>query len=103
MNSIMRLELPDAREDGIALLAAGERDDDPVLIVEGEYVLGVTSFWQGAFRDLADTSRQRSTGTRPARRETHLTVYGQDPKVVCLSRLAWTLWFSAIPTRPRGA
>ena len=66
MNSILRLELADAREDGIALLAAGERDDDPVLIVEGEYVLGVTSFWQGRVPGVSATpARQRSTGTRP--------------------------------------
>src|SRR5207342_2703852 len=33
MNSLLRLELADAREDGIALLAAGERDKDPILTV----------------------------------------------------------------------
>jgi hypothetical protein len=47
MNSILRLELGDAREHAVALLNAGERDGDPVLVVEGEYVLGVISFWQG--------------------------------------------------------
>ena len=93
MNSIMRLELPDAREDGIALRAAGERDDDPVLIVEGEYVLGVTSFWQGAFRESRRHLEAAVDRYSPTHRETHLTLYGQDPKVVCLSRLAWTLWF----------
>ena len=28
----------------------------------------------------------------PERRATHMALYSQDPKVVCLSRLAWTLW-----------
>ena len=97
MNSILRLALADAREDGLALLEAGRRDNDPVVVVEGEYVLGVTSFWEGRFqesrRHLGAAIDRYSSGSR----ETHLTVYSQDPKVVCLSRLAWTLWLLGYP------
>jgi class 3 adenylate cyclase len=97
INSVVRLELADAREDGVALLAAGERDEDPMLMVEGEYVLGVTSFWEGEFlesrRHLEDAITRDSFG----RRDAHIALYAQDPKVVCLSRLAWTLWFLGYP------
>ena len=101
LNSLLRLELDDAREDGIALLAAGERDEDPMLMVEGEYVLGVTSFWEGELlqsrRHLENAIERYSS----ERHETHTTLYSQDPKVVCLSRLAWTLWFLGL-SRPGG-
>jgi tetratricopeptide (TPR) repeat protein len=93
MNSILRLELGDAREHAVALLNAGERDGDPVLVVEGEYVLGVISFWQGEVPEARRHLQEAVDRYSSARRETHLTRYGQDPKVVCLSRLAWTLWF----------
>jgi DNA-binding SARP family transcriptional activator len=92
MNSVLRFELGDARDAGIALLAAGERDEDPVLIVEGEYVLGVTSFWEGRFQEARRHLAAAIARYSSARRETHMTLYSQDPKVVCLSRLAWTLW-----------
>jgi class 3 adenylate cyclase/tetratricopeptide (TPR) repeat protein len=97
MNSILRLEFADAREDAIALLATGERDDDPVLVVEGEYVLGVTSFWQGLFQESRRHLRAAIDRYSAARSNTHMTVYSQDPKIVCLSRLAWTLWFLGHP------
>jgi hypothetical protein len=97
MNSILQLDFADAWDCGIALLAAGERDDDPVLVVEGEYVLGVTAFWQGRFDESRRHLQAAIDAYAPAQRETHLTVYSQDPKVVCLSRLAWTLWFLGCP------
>jgi DNA-binding SARP family transcriptional activator len=103
MNSILRLELADAREDAIALLGAGERDGDSVLIVEGEYVLGVISFWEGDFRESRRHLEAAIDRYSSARRETHLTVYSQDPKVVCLSRLAWTLWFLGYPDQAAEA
>ncbi len=43
---------------------------------------------------------------RPEHRPAHLLRYGQDPKVVCLSRLGNTLWFLGRPeaaTRARDA
>jgi DNA-binding SARP family transcriptional activator len=91
LNSMLRLELADAREDGIALLAAGGRDADPVLIVEGEYLLGVISFWEGGFVEARQHLQAAIDQYVPERRATHMTLYSQDPKVVCLSRLAWTL------------
>jgi DNA-binding SARP family transcriptional activator len=97
MNFVLRFELAEARDAGMALLAAGERDEDPMLIVEGEYVLGVTSFWEGEFQEARRHLQAAIERYSFDRRETHVTVYAQDPKVVCLSRLAWTLWLLGYP------
>jgi hypothetical protein len=40
---------------------------------------------------------------RPDERAAHLRHYGQDPKVVCLGRLACTLWFLGRPDDARRA
>jgi tetratricopeptide (TPR) repeat protein len=103
MNAILRMELADARQQGIALLAAGERDRDPMLIVEADYVLGVTSFWEGELQESRQHFEKAIERYSPDRHETHIALYAQDPKVVCLSRLAWTLWFLGYPDQAAEA
>jgi tetratricopeptide (TPR) repeat protein len=66
---------------------------DPMARTEGLYLLGVSSFWRG---DLA-RARQYLEGAVDAydlsRRDEHLALYAQDPRAVCLVRLAWVdLW-----------
>ncbi len=66
---------------------------DPIARTEGRYLLGVSAFWRG---DLA-MARHYLEGAIEAydvsRRDEHLTLYAQDPKAVCLVRLAWVeLW-----------
>ena len=97
ISAVTRLELADAREHGIALLTAAERDQDSMLMVEAQYVLGVTSFWAGELRESRRHLEQAIARYSPERREAHITLYSQDPKVVCLSRLAWALWFLGYP------
>jgi tetratricopeptide (TPR) repeat protein len=79
------------------LRSAGERDQDPMLVVEAGYVLGVTSFWEGELREARRHLEDAIERYSSERRETHIALYSQDPKVVCLSRLAWTLWFLGSP------
>jgi DNA-binding SARP family transcriptional activator len=82
----------DARRAADRLRARGERDADDVQLVESHYLLGVCAFWQAeldAARHHFETAVARY---RPQERGTHLVRYGLDPKVVCLSRLANTLW-----------
>ena len=67
--------------------------DDPIARTEGRYLLGVSAFWRG---DLA-RARQYLEGAIEAydlsHRHEHLALYAQDPKAVCLVRLAWVdLW-----------
>jgi DNA-binding SARP family transcriptional activator len=66
---------------------------DPIAMTEGRYLLGVSAFWRG---DLA-SARQYLEGAMDAydlsHRHEHLALYAQDPKAVCLVRLAWVdLW-----------
>jgi DNA-binding SARP family transcriptional activator len=66
---------------------------EPIAKTEGQYLLGVSAFWRG---DLA-RARQYLEGALEAydlpHRHQHLALYAQDPKAVCLVRLAWVdLW-----------
>ncbi|HSV81996.1 MAG TPA: AAA family ATPase [Ramlibacter sp.] len=66
---------------------------DPITRTEGRYLLGVSAFWRG---DLA-RARHYLDGAIEAydvsHRDEHLALYAQDPKAVCLVRLAWVeLW-----------
>jgi DNA-binding SARP family transcriptional activator len=103
LNGVLRFELADARENGVALLAAGERAADPMLIVEADYVLGVTSFWEGRFRESRRHFEDAIERYSAERREAHIALYSQDPKVVCLSRLSWTLWLLGYPDQAAEA
>jgi tetratricopeptide (TPR) repeat protein len=81
----------DAAALGQALVDHEHRD--PVTRTEGYYLLGVSAFWRG---DLAGARRSLGDALEsydPSRRDEHLTLYAQDPRAVCLVRLAWTeLW-----------
>lgn len=77
---------------GRELVARAATDDDDVARVEGAYVSGVMAFWRG---DLEAAERELTAAIawyRPERHRDHVLLYAQDPRVVCLSRLAWTLW-----------
>jgi DNA-binding SARP family transcriptional activator len=78
-------------ELGQALL--DHESHDPIARTEGRYLLGVSAFWRG---DLA-TARHHLDAAIAAydvsHSDEHLALYAQDPKAVCLVRLAWVeLW-----------
>jgi DNA-binding SARP family transcriptional activator len=91
--ALARADFAAAREYGLALRARGEHDADDVLRVESEYVLGVTAFWAAELADARTHFERAVELYRDENRQQHLLRYGQDPKVVCLSRLAYTHWF----------
>ncbi len=64
---------------------------DPIAEVEGHYAFGVTRFWQGRFDEAEQHLRQAIEGYDPANSPEHRSLYGQDPKAVCLARLAHLL------------
>src|SRR5207247_184566 len=70
-----------------------EHESDDVLLVESAYVLGIAAFWQAEFEAARSHFEAAVERYRPEHRHAHLLQYGQDPKVVCLSRLGNTLWF----------
>lgn len=82
---------------GEELLESGQREADSLLIVEGHYVVGISSFWMGHLALSREHLEQALAHYDPQQRATHLGLYAQDPHVVCLSRLAWTLWYLGFP------
>ena len=80
-----------ASELGHALVAAGR--SDRTALVEGEYVLGVTTFWRGDFSGAEHHLARAIEEYQPADSPLHIARYAQDPKGVCLSRLALTRLF----------
>ena len=81
----------DCGELGRALL--DHESHDPIAKTEGRYLLGVSAFWRG---DLA-MARHNLDGAIEtydvSHRDEHLALYAQDPKAVCLVRLALVeLW-----------
>ena len=81
----------DCSELGQALL--DHESHDSIAKTEGRYLLGVSAFWQG---DLAGARRYLGGAVRGydvSHRDKHLALYAQDPKAVCLVRLALVdLW-----------
>jgi tetratricopeptide (TPR) repeat protein len=81
----------DCSELGQALL--DHESHDPIARTEGRYLLGVSAFWRG---DLAMARHHLDgaiEGYDVSHRDEHLALYAQDPKAVCLVRLAWVeLW-----------
>jgi hypothetical protein len=92
-SNLVRGNLDDARTYGAQLRARGERDGDDVLVVQGEYVLGIASYWYAEFAAAQQHFDAVLTRYRPADRRTHLLRYGNDPDIICKMRLAFTLWF----------
>jgi hypothetical protein len=81
----------DCSELGQALL--DHESHDPIARTEGRYLLGVSAFWRG---DLAMARHYLAGAVERydlSHRDEHLALYAQDPKAVCLVRLAWVeLW-----------
>jgi DNA-binding SARP family transcriptional activator len=81
-----------AREFGERLKARAERDDDQVLWVESDYILGIAAYWPGDLAHARGHFEAAMERFRPSRRRAHVLRYGQDPELVVRLRLAHTLW-----------
>lgn len=95
--SIVVGDLKRAYSLGEELLGLFNQQRDPVVAVEGHYVLGVTCFWLGRFAEAKAHLEQALARYDASRRHLHISLYAQDPKAVCLCRLAWTLWYLGFP------
>ena len=79
--------------DELARALLNDERHDPIARTEGRYLLGVSAFWRGdltASRDYLDGAIEAYDVFH---RDEHLALYAQDPKAVCLVRLALVeLW-----------
>ena len=81
----------DCSELGQAL--PDEEHEDPVAGTEGRYLLGVSAFWRGELEEARRHLDGAIQSYDVSRRDVHMALYAQDPKAVCLVRLALVqLW-----------
>lgn len=75
---------------------------DPVARTEGHYLLGVTSFWRGDLADAERHLRSALSAYQPSLGPVHLRHFAQDPRAVCLVRLALALLWRGNPGSARS-
>jgi DNA-binding SARP family transcriptional activator/tetratricopeptide (TPR) repeat protein len=76
---------------GQALLA--HESHDPIAQTEGRYLLGVSAFWRGDLTTARHFLGAAIGAYELSHRDQHLALYAQDPRAVCLVRLALVeLW-----------
>ncbi len=93
MSSLCRKEFEESGAVAGRLRSLAARSNDTVLGIESEYLLGIGAFWGGALDQARAHFERVVHDFDPDRRVEHLVRFGQDPMVVCISRLANTLWF----------
>jgi len=89
-------------EAGGQLLEIAQRAEEPSLLVEAYNSVGAYSFHRGA---LVAARRYLEEGIALYDRvehRNHALIYGQDPGVVCLTRVAWTLWCLGYPDQAQA-
>lgn len=76
---------------GDQLLELADQQGDPLLLVEGHYVLGVTLHYAGSFTRSRVHLEQALGRYDPTHSSAHITRYSQDPSVICQCRLPFDL------------
>lgn len=94
---LVRAELKIARELAEQLLVMARSVQDPVLMVEAHYAMGVTCFWLGEFVCARDHLEQGIAHYDERRHRSQIALFGQDEGVVCLCRAAVALWYLGYP------
>ena len=87
----------DCSHFGQALVEHESRD--PVAMTEGRYLLGVSAFWQGDLANARNYLESALAAYDASHSKEHMALYAQDPKAVCLVRLALVELWSGNPGR----
>ncbi len=95
----VRAELKRTRQLSEQLLTLAQNFQEPALLVEAHMALGVTLMFLGEFALAREHSEQGIALYDPLRHRSLAFLYGQDPGVVCLSHIAWALWFLGYPSQ----
>jgi hypothetical protein len=78
--SLTRGDFTSAAAAGERLRARAHRDRDPVLLVEAEYVLGITAFWRGNLLKHVSISKRRSPAIQPSTERRISSITGKIQK-----------------------
>jgi hypothetical protein len=103
MSRLCRDEFDEAVVVAGQLRDQARRSRDDGLLVESTYLLGIGAFWGGHLEVARDHFQEVVTQFPPEERPHHLLRFGQDPQIVCLSRLGNTLRFLGDLDAARGA
>jgi DNA-binding SARP family transcriptional activator len=95
--NLMAGDLRRASALGEEILDQGRETQDPLLMAEGHYVLGASTFWMGRFGPSRKHLDQAIRCYDPQQHRHHITLFAQDPKVACLCRLGRVLWYLGYP------
>jgi hypothetical protein len=74
--------------DKLAQALLDSESQDAVTRTEGHYLLGVSAFWQGDLEKARYHLEGAIASYDVSRRDEHLALFAQDPRAVCLVRLA---------------
>ena len=102
MSKLCRNDFGGARVVALRLRAVAARGSDDVLRIESDYLLGIGTFWSGSFEAARGHFENAIDSFDSQQRVEHLVRFGHDPSVVCLSRLANTLWFLGFTDEARA-
>jgi predicted ATPase len=98
--ALISLSAPNVAEASIwaeQLLQLSQREGDPFLLAEAHYMVGVVCFWRAEFIHAKSHLEQALAYYDPGQLNQHIRLYGQDLRVICLARLALTLWYLGYP------
>jgi class 3 adenylate cyclase/predicted ATPase len=98
---ILRAELKTAQGTAEGLLALAQEEHDTDLFIEAYAVLGVSWLWRGELFQARLHLEEGIALYDPQQHRLHTQRYGQDPKMVSLTYLAWTLWLLGYPDQAR--
>jgi class 3 adenylate cyclase/predicted ATPase len=89
----VRGDLQAAREAGEQLLSLAQSLEDQALFVEAHRALGVPLLWMGDVTSALGHLEQGVKLYEAQQHRSHVSLYGIDPGVVCLSYSALALWY----------
>ncbi len=95
--NLVRVELRTARELGEQLLSLAQNVQDSALLLEAHLTVGSTLFFLGEIVPARAHLEQSIALYDPQQHCSHTFLYGQDPRVTCLSVAACALWWLGYP------
>jgi tetratricopeptide (TPR) repeat protein len=96
---LVRGELERARNMGTELMSLAEAQNDPLRRALANRALGSTLFSLGRFEPSRRHLERGIASHNPDEFRAQLSVYGEDPSVVCRLYLALTLWYMGWPDK----
>ncbi|MBI3303956.1 MAG: AAA family ATPase, partial [Deltaproteobacteria bacterium] len=94
---VRRAELQTAHKLGEQLLRLAQSVQDPALLLEAHFAVGMTLFWLGELASAREHWKQSIALYDPQQHNPHAFLYGHDPGVHCLCYMASALWCLGYP------